>query len=172
MAEKKNLLEAYLLNRASLVAQAASIVGSRMAAEDVVQDAYIVIRDRTPAGPVRAPRPYLHRLVRNLALDRVRSAAMERRHGAGEAVPDDAPADRPSPEDEALGRDMVRRLEAALAELPERTRMVFEMSRVGDLSAEEIAGRLDVSTSLVYLLLRDAMSHCRERLSDLLRGPG
>lgn len=172
MSDKKILLEAYLLHRASLLAQAASIVGSRIAAEDVVQDAYLVIRDRTPRAPVRRPDHYLRRLVRNLALDRVRSMRTERRHGGAERVPEDAPADRPSPEDEALGRDMVRRLEAALSELPERTRMVFEMNRVGGLSVEEIAPRLGISASLVYQLLRDAMGHCRDRLSDILDGPG
>lgn len=164
MADNDALVSVFLSQRAALVDAAAPIVGCRSRAEDVVQDAYVRLAEGGAATDVRHPPAYLFRLVRNLAVDRLRRSALEARHGAGEAVPESAAAVEPSPEDAALARESLRRLEAALTELPERTRLVFEMSRVGGLTSEQIAARLGISVSLVYLLLRDAMTHCRQRL--------
>ncbi len=164
MVADDTLTRTFLLHRAALVAAAAPIVGSRSHAEDVVQDAYVKLSEPTSAGDIRQPVAYLFRLVRNLAIDRARRVALEIRYGAREPVPLTALAGEPSPEEIVAARDMLRALEAALAELPERTRSVFEMNRVGGHSPARIAAALGISERLVYLLLRDAMSHCRRRL--------
>ncbi len=153
-----------MANRAALVDAAQPIVGDRSRAEDVVQDAYLKL-DQTPAEAVPdRPLAYLYRMVRNLAIDHARRLTLERRHGAGEPVPETVATAEPSPEEALVARDTLRRLAEALAELPPRTRTVFEMSRVGGRNAEQIAAALGISVSLVYTLLRDAMTHCRARL--------
>jgi RNA polymerase sigma-70 factor (ECF subfamily) len=158
------LIKAYLTHRAALIDCAVPVVGSRFRAEDVVQDAYFKLNDVVQEEAIRQPVSYLFRLVRNLAIDRARRITLELRHGAGEEVPVFAAALEPSPEQALAGREMIRMLELALAELPDRTRTVFEMNRVGGYSVEQIARSLDVSQSLVYSLLRDAMTHCRARV--------
>ena len=52
----------------------------------------------------------------------------------------------------------------ALAELPERTRIAFEMHRFGDAKIKEIAAVLNISLPLAYRLVADAVQHCKERL--------
>jgi RNA polymerase sigma factor (sigma-70 family) len=158
------LVKTYLMHRTALVDTAAPIVGCRFRAEDVVQDAYLRLAQATLEAEVRQPASYLFRLVRNLAVDRARRLALEGRYGASERVPLSAPAADPSPEEALAARELLRGLERALAELPDRTRLVFEMNRVGGYSVEQVSRTLGISTSLTYLLLRDAMTHCRDRL--------
>ncbi len=158
------LVETLMANRAALVDAAQPIVGDRSRAEDVVQDAYLKL-GQGPAGRMpERPLAYLYRMVRNLAIDHARRLTLERRHGAGEAVPETVATAEPNPEEALVARDSLRRLAAALGELPPRTRAVFEMSRVGGRNAEQIAAALGISVSLVYTLLRDAMTHCRARM--------
>ena len=66
---------------------------------------------------------------------------------------------------------MLRALAVALAELPARSRLVFEMNRIGGHSVAEIAVSLDLSQGFVYRLLREATAHCTKRLHDLWTPP-
>ena len=157
-------LRLYLAHRAALIDTAAPIVGCRSRAEDVVQDAYLKLDDDTPG--IRNPLSYMFRLVRNLAIDRARRLSLEKRLGACEEVPENAAAEQPDPEQALLARDTLRHLRAALDTLPPRTRRVFEMRRLEGRSVEEIAAALNLSPRMVYALLADAMTHCREKLFD------
>ncbi|MNF15792.1 extracytoplasmic-function sigma-70 factor [compost metagenome] len=50
--------------------------------------------------------------------------------------------------------------------MPLRTRVAFEMHRLGGHTLQEVASHLNVSVSLVHQLVRDALSHCMARLED------
>lgn len=162
MAEDGNL-RLYLAHRAALIDTATPIVGCRSRAEDVVQDAYLKL-DGDGTSTIRNPLSYMFRLVRNLAIDRARRLSLEKRLGACEEVPENAAAEQPNPEQALLARDTLRHLRAALDTLPPRTRRVFEMRRMEGRTVEEIAAALNLSPRMVYALLADAMTHCRERL--------
>ncbi len=164
MARENLLLAAYLTHHRALIDSIAPILGCRFRAEDVVQDAWVKLTEAPPDAELRQPASYLFRLVRNLAIDRARRLALEIRHGAAEDVPQEAPSGVPSPEQAAIHQDLVRDLERVLADLPDRTRLVFEMHRVGGYSVDEVARALDVSPSFVYRLLREATTHCARRL--------
>jgi RNA polymerase sigma-70 factor (ECF subfamily) len=166
LGHREKLFESYFVHRPALVSAAARIVGCRSQAEDVVQDAYLRLSERTLGGDIRQPLAYLFRLVRNLAIDRARRLKLELRHGAAEEVPLSLPSSEASPEDVAVAESTLRRIEAALTTLPERTRLVFEMSRVGGLSAPEIAALLGIGASTVYEHLSQAMTHCRACLLE------
>jgi RNA polymerase sigma factor (sigma-70 family) len=140
------LMAAYLTHHAALVDSIAPIMGCRLRAEDVVQDVWIKVTESPPEAEIRQPASYLFRLVRNLAM------------------PLSVPSADPSPEQAAIDRDILRTLSAVLAELPERTRLVFEMNRIGGHSVAEIAAALDLSAGFVYRLLREATAHCAKRL--------
>ena len=58
--------------------------------------------------------------------------------------------DRPSPEAEAVGRGELRAVQAALLELPERTRIALEMHRFGGATLKDIADFLDISVGLAH----------------------
>ena len=121
-----------------------------------------------PAGPdqttaIAHPLAYLYRIVRNLALDRVRCAAAMGQP-ANEALLAGLPAPVASPEQTASDRAQLRLLSEALAELPERTRLAFEMHRLQGRSLQEVADRLGVSVVRAHQLVKDALRHAVQRL--------
>ena len=58
----------------------------------------------------------------------------------------------------------LRRLRAAMAELPERTRIALEMHRLGGCKLREIAERLGISESMAHVLVKDGIKHCQRRM--------
>jgi len=153
-------------HRRSLVEYAAGIVGSRTQAEDVVQEAWLRFDQASRQQFLREPLGYLYRIVRNLALDGQRRAMLEGRIFSGnvEKVVAVLPDAQPSAETIALHKDELRALREALAELPERTRIAFEMHRLGGCKLREIASFLNISTPMAQLLVMDGLQHCKHRL--------
>lgn len=155
-------------HRRALVEYAAGIVGSRAQAEDLVQEAWFRLDDAVSKRVIREPLAYLYRIVRNLALDG-RSTAF--REGAvvmpadlGE-VAKSSQFSGPTPEGIALYKDELRQLLQAMEELPERTRIAFQMHRLGGYKLREIAAHLNISLPLAHRLVVDGLEHCKERLS-------
>lgn len=164
-------LNLYLSHRAALIDYAAPIVGCRVRAEDVVQEAFIRYsrsrRQRDDASgmrqPIAHPVAYLYRIVRNLAFDWVRrpeASVMS----ATDASLDQLPAPTATPEQTALHRDQVRVLAEALSELPERTRIAFNMHRLEGRSLREVADLLNISVVRAHQLVKDAIRHGAARL--------
>src|SRR5262249_39113810 len=149
-----------------LVDYATSIVGSRDRAEDVVQEAWLRFDEVARQRLLTEPLAYLYRIVRNLALDGQRAVVREKRLLASEPAtgPLASSTFTPSPERVALYKDELRLLHEALAGRPERTRIAFEMHRLGGCKLREIAGHLDISLPLAHRLVADGIEHCRERL--------
>ena len=177
-------LDLYLAHRGALIDYAQPIVGCRSRAEDVVQEAYLRFaqadqrgadqrgadqgradQDRPALEQIRHPAGYLYRIVRNLALDWARHRALEGDAPAPDQL-DRLPAAMPTPEQTALDRDQLRRLMAALGELPARTRLAFEMHRLEGRTFPEIARHLDVSVGFAHRLVKQALTHCADRLEE------
>jgi RNA polymerase sigma-70 factor (ECF subfamily) len=53
----------------------------------------------------------------------------------------------------------VKLMEAALAELPERTRKAFELHRLDERTISDIAQELGLSTTRTWTLIREAYRH-------------
>lgn len=160
-----NTLEVYLAHRTALIDYAAPIVGCRARAEDVVQEAWLRFVTLPDRDDVAQPVGYLYRIVRNLALDWARRLSTERRSVGDHAVVNPAPL-TPSAEHEALYRDQLRVVAETLAGLPARTRIAFEMRRLGGFTLREIAAELGISITLAHQLVREALIRCAERLDE------
>lgn len=158
------LTQLYRGHRQVLVDAAQGVLGCRARAEDVVQDAFLKFWESAERHAIDEPLHYLFRMVRNLAIDRLRRLALEGRYSAEQDSLDELPAPQSGPEQRAIGQVQWQRLQQALAELPERTRTVFTMSQLEGYSQREVAAYLSASPTLVHFLLRDALSHCRNRL--------
>jgi RNA polymerase sigma factor (sigma-70 family) len=156
----------FMAHRPNLVSYASGIVGSRAQAEDVVQEAWLRFDDASRLRLLGEPLGYLYRIVRNLALDGRRRLVREDRGRdsyAAIAVASDGHASL-TPEREALHKDALRIVMAAIAELPERTRIALEMHRFGGCKLREIADRLGISVALAHALVAEGIEHCRRRL--------
>lgn len=159
-------LDIYMRYRRELVSYASGIVGDPGRAEDVVQEAYLKFRAAAGGTAIEDPVGYLYRIVRNLAFDGRRRLVLERRYFGdygGQAL-EQVAEQRPSPEAELIGRQQVERLRAAMAELPERTRIALEMHRLGGCKLREIAERLGISESMAHVLVKDGIKFCQRRM--------
>lgn len=159
----KAKLELYLAHRRALIEHARPILGCRAQAEDVVQEAYLRFDGIAAGRSLDEPVAFLFRIVRNLALDVVRRLGREGQMAMGDAC-DQVPEDRPSPEAQAIQRNQLQVVLAALDELPERTRLAVRLHRLEGLTLAEIARRLDISVGLAHSLVCDGIAHCQQRL--------
>lgn len=130
---------------------------------DFVHDAFVRIAGRPGAlALLDRPQAYLRRIAANLIRDRSRTDVRRsaRLHVAAE---DDV---LPVCEPHALleARDMLRRVEAAMLRLPDRTREIFMAHRVEGLTYAEIAER----TGLTVKGVEKQMSKALARLDRLV----
>lgn len=94
----------------------------------------------------------------------------ERRQGVRlEWSGNDVADERATPEEELLNFDDREKVEAALARIPDRYRLVLYLRYYEDLSYEEISGVLDTSVSTVGSLVLRAKGIMRKELALLGR---
>lgn len=148
----------------ALVAYADRILGSRDAAEDVVQETMLrVWQQRATWTPTDRLRSLLYRITRNLSLNERRNAKVRERRGAPGSDFDARPSESPL---ELVERREIRDAVArALDSLPPRRREVFVLSRYHGHSYREIAEIMDISPQTVA----NTMSAALDELRVLLR---
>ena len=149
-----------------LVALVTRYVGSRPAAEELVQELFFDLwRRREQLAPDQAITRYLHVAARNRALNWLRH---ERRitPWSAAAAKYDAEPDPSSPGETEL-LDALE-LQDAIAQLPARCRLIFTLSRQQDMSYGEIASSLGLSIKTVETQMGRALKALRERLRHLL----
>lgn len=138
------------------------VAGSRDGAEDAVQDVFIAVWQRRTLIPDAEKLPaYLHRAVRNRALNQVRAVKTADRAAAelGVELREAPPADA-----DVLEREVSDAIESALAALPPRTREVFQLSREQGLTYQQIADALEISVKTVETLMGRGLRALREKL--------
>jgi RNA polymerase sigma factor (sigma-70 family) len=168
--------QVFVEHRADLVQYAARILGSRSTAEDVVQEAYLRFArqadgdeasgDGLRGDRILEPVRYLYRIVRNLAYDWGRRPSMPLVGDLDDGLLARTACPAPSPEEDLRWRQDLVRVERALDGLPERTRLAFEMHRLGGLPLKEIAARLDISVTRTHQLIKTALTASAEQLED------
>lgn len=166
MYQDRKRLDLFMAHRGGLVNYANGIVRDHARAEDVVQEAWVRFTAPTSRQAPEEPVGYLYRIVRNLAIDACRRIGREERYvvpntaaEAGETIDE-----QPSPLAIVEGRDELRVMREAMAELPDRTRIALEMHRFGDVRLQDIADHLGISLGLTHRLVIEGLEHCRARL--------
>ena len=149
-----------------LVAYVSRLLGDTEAAEDVVQRAFVRLWERGHAVPGGDDvRPFLYRVVRNLASNEWRRQQTQRSWLDEEAVLR-LPTAMPSQgveEDE-----LAAALAAAVERLPGRRREVFVLSRYHALSNAQIADVLSIAPQTVANHLVSALRELRVMLGPYL----
>ncbi|HEY4395586.1 MAG TPA: RNA polymerase sigma factor [Polyangia bacterium] len=156
------------------------------AAEDLLQEVFLrVVRDAQEANTATNAgwkghaklSTWLYTIARNLCIDRARRSAVR---GADSI---DGPTDgepettttlheriaAPGPQTDAVvaGREAARRIDRAIAELPDDQREVFLMREVMELPFAQIASVVGASEPTVKSRMRYALEKLRTALADL-----
>lgn len=159
----KTLRELLIADYNSIDRRLTRRLGSADLASDVLQETYLRIESIEDVGSIRNPAAYLLQIALNIARDHRRA---ENRRMTAEEVDRllDIPDDRPGPEHEVEKRSEVNLLRRAIAQLPERRRVVLTLSRIEGLPHREIAKRLGVTVRTVETDLKHAIEHCADRM--------
>ena len=133
------------------------ILGHTQDCEDVLQEVFIEAYKFFAAGKVQSPKAFLYRMVTFRALD-----ALRRRKNHLELDASHLLDRSQGPLEQVVQRDEDLRLRTIVAELPSRQAAVFCLAYFEELSAEEIALALEISTNAVGLALHKARAKLQE----------
>ena len=150
---------------APLVQFAERMLREREGAEETVQDVMLELWKRRETLVIQgSPQAYLFQSTRNRALNRLRHLKVENREEFDtDTLPATTNADAGASEQE-----IEVALREAIASLPPRCRVVFEMNRVQGLKYAEVADALGISVKAVEAHMARALRTLRERLAPWL----
>lgn len=136
-------------------------------AEDLAQDVIMRTLGRAEWATVDQAKGYIFRTAANLWRDQVRhlkvtgGAELSWDENIGNAATEGIPLERV-----LLSEEELRRVDAALLQLNERTRDVFVLSRLEQMKYSEIASMLCISVSAVEKHMIKALAHLARQMHD------
>jgi RNA polymerase sigma-70 factor (ECF subfamily) len=133
-------------------------------AEDLLQDVFLKLwRTRALLNETQSLKNYLYTIADNLALNHIRHSKVVSHHH--EEVTSKLFTCTDNPDFLLEEREWNDRLKRALEALPDKTRVIFLMSRIEDLTYDEIAERLGISKKTVEGNIVKALKQLRETFS-------
>lgn len=157
----------YATHRPALVRYATRILGSREAAEDIVQDAFIRFAPANTTGTAAGQTlAYLYRIVRNLCFDLLKRRKIEMRERDREPPYWSEPRAVETPEENLQVSQELRVILDVLASFPLDVRVAVEMHRFGGHTLEEVAAQLGISVATAHRHIRSALVEIALRLDD------
>ncbi|MGC4057283.1 MAG: sigma-70 family RNA polymerase sigma factor [Chitinophagaceae bacterium] len=153
-------MQSLIASRTKYIRFAESILGSLQDAEDVVQDCYIRLLERS--GMVQ-PEAYMMRAVRNASLDVLRKKKPE-------ALEEELMGHRPDTLDLARAlehKEQVRRLQLLMQCLSEKQRSIFFLRDIEGYALQEVEAITGLSNEAVRAHLSRARKQLRELFNKL-----
>jgi RNA polymerase sigma factor (sigma-70 family) len=160
----KDLRRLFLVHQRELSAYLSEKLRDRETAADLTQETFLRFAEQGGGAAILHDRSYLYRTAHNLAVDHVRQGERRRTDTTAHDDMADIAEDRPSLEDVIDARQRLSHLRAVVAELPQRTRQVFVLHRIEELTYGEVAARLGISESSVQKHLARALRHVMQRI--------
>jgi len=141
-------------------------------AEDIAQDVFVeVIRNAASFRGDAKVSTWLHRIAVNRSLNHIRSSKrrrlwLELNPFTGNSADDTTclPAGAAGGNDLLEQEDLKHALERAIDSLPQNQRIAFTLSKLEDLSYQEIAGVMNLSLPAVESLIHRAKMNLQKRL--------
>jgi RNA polymerase sigma-19 factor, ECF subfamily len=133
-------------------------------AKEVTQKVFINLwENREKIDPQKSIQSYLFTSVRNRSLNYIRDQKKYRNEVLDLETHD---FEIPFEEDAIAMDELKEKVARALDELPEKCRLVFEMSRYKNMKYKEIAEELDISVKTVEAHMSKALKSLRINLED------
>lgn len=137
-------------------------------APDLAQEVYVRMLRVSDIAAIRNPELYLYTVANNLVkehavLDHRRACSVD----LDEATVQQQLGELPAFDGQLDTTQRVTRLRTVLAQLPPKCRAAVVLYYRHDLSYQEIADRLGISSHMVKKYLAQALGHCRRRMARL-----
>ncbi len=139
------------------------MLGNQSEAQDIAHDAYLRVYPKVQDRSAKNPQAVLYTTARRLAINRIK------RRSIAPIVPGEpnfeiAPSTTPGVVQQIMARQDLKRLEHAIAQLPEGCRAVLLLRKIELLSHYEIGQRLGIAVSTVEKQHARALRLLREAL--------
>jgi len=132
--------------------------------EDILHDVFVYLwHNRLAIDPAENIAAYLYTAVRNKMLNNFRHCKIKQKHilSLQSFINDHQPE-----ADESIRlKQLIAIIETEVSQLPPKMRQVFEMSRNGNLSHQEIAEQLQISTHTVKKQVNNSLKILRLKLT-------
>jgi len=158
----ESLFESYY---ARLCKYGAKLTDEPQVSEEIVQDLFVNIWERKDSLNIQqSVESYLFRAVKNRCINHLQSKYRSYLH---EEISDSSEPNRnTNPISESLDHaELLALLIRAEEKLPKKTAIVFSLSRHSDLSHQEIADKLGISTKTVEYHISNALKIIREQMA-------
>ncbi|HEV2560761.1 MAG TPA: RNA polymerase sigma factor [Rhizomicrobium sp.] len=126
-------------------------------AEDLRQEVYMRVCEAAQSDIPHSAKSFVFTVARNLLIDRARREPIVSIEAVADLETLNVAIDEPGPDRNAIARDELRRLQAALENLPQRFRSAVVMRKVDGLSRREIAARLGITEKTVERHLTEGL---------------
>lgn len=133
---------------------------------DLLQDVYVGVYEAAQKKIPDSARHFVFATARNLLVSRARRERIVPFETVADMEALGFVADAPGPEQSAVARDELLRLQAGLDRLPARAREAFILRQIEGLSRHEIAQRMGISDKTVRWHLNEGL----RALADIMYG--
>ncbi len=158
----------YLALNVRLLTFLVRLTRDRQVAEDLLEETWLrLVTHATRLRPDTRLLPWLFTVARNLHLSYCRSRMIEEVHAGALIGLWPFGSARPSPFEETAGNELQRRLEAAIAALPERLREAVLLVAIEGLQAKDAAAICGITPEA----MRQRVSRGRAALAEALDRP-
>ncbi|MNK94846.1 ECF RNA polymerase sigma factor SigL [compost metagenome] len=135
------------------------------AAKDVVQEVFTTFWIKLSEISINPPlAAFLYTLTRNKILDMIKHSKVETRYL--DSLKQVASLSEALPDRMYVEKELYDQIEKEISHLPEKTRIIFEMSRKQYKSSQQIADELSISQKTVRNQISNAIRILRNKLGD------
>lgn len=153
-------------NFKNLHAYACSILKDDASAEEIVQQVFFKLWEKKEQiNELQSIPAYLYRSVHNDCLNFLKHSKVKAAHKAHTVY---TAKDLEHPADQVTLKELQRKIDTAINDLPEQCRTIFQLSRFEDLKYKDIAARLGISVKTVENQMGKALRTLRLKLVEYL----
>ncbi|MEZ0454307.1 RNA polymerase sigma-70 factor [Sphingobacterium thalpophilum] len=162
--KEKNFEQLFRAHYKELHRYAFRYLGDSEGAEEVVQQVFLRLWEKDWEHQVHTSlKSYLYRAIYNESMNVLKKEQRKLKYQSYEIHRQEL-----EPAVDESTKDLDKKLQLALAGLPEKSRTVFELSRFQEMKYKDIAATLDLSIKTVEGHMSRALRHLRTELMDYL----
>ena len=162
--DDEGLRQAEIHYGAGMLSLAGNITGSRETAEEIVNDALLKVWNSIPPEYPLSLHAYVMRIVRNLAISRVRSESAKKRPDVVCELDEVLPAPGAPEDDPAEEYSLGKAVNAFLSSIDKRSRRVFVLRYFNEEEISGIAKRMKMTEDAVKSVLKRTRKKLKKHL--------